>query len=70
MEKKIYKILKEEFEISEPLSKETNLVNDLGFESISLVDLASILAKETGIRVSQSDAIQWTTIESVLKSLS
>lgn len=70
MEEKIYKILKEEFEISEPLSKETNLVNDLGFESISLVDLASILAKETGIRVSQSDAIQWTTIESVLKSLS
>lgn len=70
MEEKIYKILREEFEVNEPLRKETNLVNDLGFESISLVDLASILAKETGIRVSQSEAIQWTTIESVLKSLS
>lgn len=70
MEEKIYKILREEFEVNEPLSKETHLVNDLGFESISLVDLASILAKETGIRVSQSEAIQWTTIESVLKSLS
>ncbi|MFR5149499.1 MAG: acyl carrier protein [Ruminococcus sp.] len=33
------------------INSDTDLVNQLGFESISLVELASVLSKETGVKV-------------------
>ncbi len=69
MEERIYKILKERYGIMEAITPETDLTGELGFESISLVELASALSKETGIKVSQSQAIKWTTVSSIAKSL-
>lgn len=69
MEEKIYKILKEQFDVSGNLSLETDLIDEIGFESISLVELAGILSKETGIRVEQNQAIDWTTINSIVDTL-
>lgn len=57
MEKRIYKILKERFGIVEAITPETDLTGELGFESISLVELASALSKETGIKVPQLSLI-------------
>lgn len=69
MEERIYRILKERFGVSEVITPETDLTSELGFESISLVELAGVLSKETGIKVKQSQAIKWTTVNSVLESL-
>lgn len=69
IEEIIYNILKKEFEISDVINLETNLIDEFGFESISLVELASILAKETGVKIDQSQAIQWTTVNSILNTL-
>ena len=62
MEQKIYEILKERFGIEDTINSDTDLVNQLGFESISLVELASVLSKETGVKVTHSQAIKWTTV--------
>lgn len=45
------------------------IVNQLGFESISLVELASVLSKETGVKVTHNQAIKWTTVKSILSTL-
>ena len=39
------------------------------FESISLVELASVLSKETGVKVTHNQAIKWTTVKSILSTL-
>lgn len=57
MEQKIYEILKERFGIEDTINSDTDLVNQLGFESISLVELASVLSKETGVKVTHSQRI-------------
>ena len=69
MEQKIYEILKERFGIEDTINSDTDLVNQLGFESISLVELASVLSKETGVKVTHSQAIKWTTVKSFLSTL-
>ena len=69
MEQKIYEILKERFGIEGTINSDTDLVNQLGFESISLVELASVLSKETGVKVTHSQAIKWTTVKSILSTL-
>lgn len=69
MEQKIYDILRERFGITDTLNLETDLTGELGFESISLVELASVLSRETGIKVTQSQAIKWTTVNSIVVSL-
>jgi acyl carrier protein len=69
MEQKIYEILKERFGIEDTINSDTDLVNQLGFESISLVELASVLSKETGVKVTHSLAIKWTTVKSILSTL-
>lgn len=69
MEKKIYDILREKFGISDTVNLETDLTGELGFESISLVELAGLLSKETGVKIKQSQAIQWTTVKSIIESL-
>lgn len=51
------------------INSDTDLVNQLGFESISLVELASVLSKETGVKVTHSQAIKWTTVKSILSTL-
>lgn len=68
MKEKLYGILREEFNVSKPISPETNLIDEFGFESLSLVELASQLEQETGVKVKQSEAIQWTTVDSVLRT--
>ena len=69
MEQKIYEILKERFGIEDTINSDTDLVNQLGFESISLVELASVLSKETGVKATHSQAIKWTTVKSILSTL-
>lgn len=69
MEQKIYEILKERFGIEDTINSDTDLVNQLGFESISLVELASVLSKETGVKVTHNQAIKWTTVKSILSTL-
>ncbi|PSM56699.1 hypothetical protein C4L39_16415 [Clostridium diolis] len=68
IEEIIYNILKEQFCISDVINPETNLIDEFEFESISLVELASILSRETGIKIDQAQAIQWTTVNSILNT--
>ena len=42
MEQKIYEILKERFGIEDTINSDTDLVNQLGFESISLVKWTTV----------------------------
>ncbi len=69
MEEMIYNIFKEQFDISDVINSDTNLIDEFGFESISFVELGGILSKKTGIKIDQFEAIQWTTVNSILKTL-
>lgn len=66
----ISKILKEEFGITNDIELNTNLIDEFGFESISFVELANLLAKETGIKIAVSQAVKWKTVQSVLDTIS
>ncbi len=70
IQKIISKVLKDRFGINSAIDSETNLIDEFGFESISLVELASALTKETGISIATSQAAKWTTIHSVLGTIS
>ncbi len=66
----ICKILKERYGISNSINTETNLIEEFGFESIAFVELAAALGDETGVRIAPIHAAKWTTVQSVLETMS
>lgn len=64
------KILKDRYGITNSISLETNLIDEFGFESISFVELASALEKETGVNIASSYAVKWSTVQSILGTIS
>jgi acyl carrier protein len=66
----ISKLLKEMYGITNDISAETNLIDEFGFESIAFVELAAALGKETGVDIALSHAAKWTTVQSILGTIS
>ena len=64
---KIQEILAEQFEVSaESVSEDTNLVDDLGADSLDVVELIMSVEDEFGISVPDEDAAGLTTVGKII----
>ena len=64
---KIQAILAEQFEVSaDSVSEDTNLVDDLGADSLDVVELIMSIEDEFGISVSDEDAVGLTTVGKIV----
>lgn len=71
MHDKIYKIILEELDNPQiTLEDSLSLKQDLGFNSLLLVDLIVQLEKEFHIQICDADIINFDTIESIIKYIS
>ena len=65
---KIQEILAEQFEIAaDSISEDTNLVDDLGADSLDVVELIMSVEDEFGISVSDDDAVNLTTVGRIVE---
>lgn len=66
---RITNILEKEFDITNDMNEQTELIDELGFDSISLVELASFIGSNIGIKINASEAANWTTIDSIINTI-
>ena len=60
---KIQQILAQQFEVSaDSISMETNIVDDLGGDSIDVVGLIMSVEEEFGIAIPDADAVELSTV--------
>lgn len=67
---KVQKALASQFEIDpEQITPDTNMVDDLGADSLDVVELIMSLEDEFGISISDEDAVQLTTVRLIVEYL-
>ena len=65
---KLQEILAEQFEVSaDSINADTNLVDDLGADSLDVVELIMSVEDEFGISVSDEDAAGLTTVGKIVE---
>lgn len=65
---KIKEILAQQFEVSaDSISIETNIVDDLGADSLDVVELIMSVEDEFGVQISDEDAAQLPTVGKILE---
>ncbi len=65
---KIKEILAQQFEVSaDSISVETNIVDDLGADSLDVVELIMSVEDEFGVQISDEDAAQLPTVGKILE---
>ncbi len=65
---KIQSILAEQFEVAaDSISAETNIVDDLGADSLDVVELIMSLEDEYGISISDEEALELTTVGKIVE---
>ena len=64
----IKNILAQQFEVSaESISAETSLVDDLGADSLDVVELIMSVEDEFGLSISDEDAVELTTVGRIVE---
>ena len=64
----IKNILAQQFEVSaESISAETSLVDDLGADSLDVVELIMSVEDEFGLSISDEDAVELTTVGKIVE---
>lgn len=64
----IKKILSQQFEVSaESVTAETSLVDDLGADSLDVVELIMSVEDEFGLSISDEDAVELTTVGKIVE---
>ena len=65
---KIKEILAQQFEVSaDSISVETNIVDDLGADSLDVVELIMSVEDEFGVQISDEDAAQLPTVGKIVE---
>lgn len=65
---KIREILAQQFEVSaESISADTNIVDDLGADSLDVVELIMSVEDEFGVQISDEDAAQLATVGKIVE---
>lgn len=65
---KIQQILAQQFEVSaDSISMETNIVDDLGGDSLDVVDLIMSVEEEFGISIPDEDAVELSTVGKIVE---
>lgn len=64
---KIQEVLSEQFEVSaDSITVDTNLVDDLGADSLDVVELIMSVEDEFGLSISDEDAANLTTVGKIV----
>lgn len=70
MFKKVKSVLAQQFELDpESITMDTNLIDDLGADSLDVVELIMSLEDEFGIAISDNDAAQLYTVGRIVDYL-
>ena len=70
MEEKVMNIISSVCEIDKKdIKLDSNLINDLGLESLDVVDLVVAFEKEFNIKIDDKDIKQFQTVEDIVKYL-
>lgn len=70
MEEKVINIISSVCEIDKKdIKLDSNLINDLGLESLDVVDLVVAFEKEFNIKIDDKDIKQFQTVEDIVKYL-
>ena len=65
---KIREFLAQQFEVSaDSISMETNIVDDLGGDSLDVVDLIMSVEEEFGISIPDEDAVELSTVGKIVE---
>ena len=65
---KIRELLAQQFEVSaDSISMETNIVDDLGGDSLDVVDLIMSVEEEFGISIPDEDAVELSTVGKIVE---
>ena len=65
---KIRELLAQQFEVSaDSISMETNIVDDLGGDSLDVVDLIMSVEEEFGISIPDVDAVELSTVGKIVE---
>ena len=65
---KIRELLAQQFEVSaDSISMETNIVDDLGGDSLDVVDLIMSVEEEFGISIADEDAVELSTVVKIVE---
>lgn len=62
-------ILKENFKIQEDIDRNTNLIDEYAFESIALIELASLISDKIGVKIPSNKATNWDTVGSIVDTI-
>lgn len=70
IEKKVKKIIAEKLAVKQSkIKKETNLINDLGADSLDIIELIMEFEKEFNISIPDKNAEKIKTVEDIVKYL-
>ena len=65
---KIRELLAQQFEVSaDSISMQTNIVDDLGGDSLDVVDLIMSVEEEFGISIPDEDAVELSTVGKIVE---
>lgn len=65
---KVQTILADQFEVSaDSISADTNIVDDLGADSLDVVELIMSVEDEFGLQISDEDATELTTVGKIVE---
>jgi acyl carrier protein len=63
------RILSENFKIDSDIGPSSHLIEEYGFESITLMELAKHLSEGINATIPQREAASWTTVDSIVTSI-
>lgn len=65
---KVQKIIAEQFEVAaDSISADTNIVDDLGIDSLDVVELIISVEDEFGLEIPDEDATELTTVGKIVE---